>query len=52
MKERFGKWRERLLTMNLILPIMEIEAIGRALWLAVAIGRALLSLPRRLRKRG
>ena len=36
-------WRERLLAMNLILPILEIVVIGEALWLAGAIGRALLS---------
>ena len=36
-------WRERLLAMNLILPILEIGVIGKALWLAGAIGQALLS---------
>ena len=44
-------WRERLLMMNLILPILEIGIIGEALWLAVAIGLALLSQLGRLRRR-
>ena len=37
-------WRERLLAMNLILPILEIGVIGEALWLTGAIGRAVLRL--------
>jgi hypothetical protein len=47
MKDECGpeprSWRERLLAMNLNLPILEIVVIGEALCLAGAIGRALLS---------
>ena len=44
-------WREQLRVMNLVLPIMEIEAIGESLRQAGALGRALLGLLGRLRKR-
>jgi len=50
-RTELGSWRERLLAMNLILPILEIGVIGEALRLAGSLGREALSPLWRLRKR-
>ena len=50
-QNRAKVWRERLIAMNLILPILEIGVIGEAFRLAGAIGLAFLSQLGRLRRR-
>ena len=50
-RTELGLWRERLLAMNLILPILEIEIIGEALWLISAPWRRFSEARKAARRR-